>query len=60
MSNLIMITNNIENVKDLMKGLEKLPDNAALNPFGSANAKLVYDKNKNIAYLDEDFSFLED
>lgn len=60
MSNLIIITDKIETVKDLLKGLEKLPDSASLNPFGSANAKLVYDKGKNIAYIDEDFSFLED
>jgi hypothetical protein len=47
-------------VRDLRAALSSLPDDAELYPFGSGDAKLVYDDKNKIAYIDEKFDFLDD
>lgn len=55
-----LITKNISTVGQLQRALSQLPPDTALNPFGSEDAALVYDKKNEIAYIDEDFSWAED
>lgn len=43
-----------------MEALSKLPPETPLNPFGSSNALLFYIKKDKRAYLDEDYSWIED
>lgn len=60
MSNLNILIEQITNVGELADELKKLPPDTPINPFGSPNATLAYDKEKNVAYIDEDFSFLNE
>lgn len=55
-----LICKNIKTVGQLQNALSQLPSDTILNPFGSENASLVYDKKNEIAYIDEDFSWAED
>lgn len=55
-----VILENIENTGELARALSELPCDTPLSPFGSSNCKLVYDDNKKVAYIDEDFSFAEE
>lgn len=53
-----IVLKNISSVGQLAKALCKLPAEATLYPMGSCDCKLVYDDKNQIAYIDEDFSFL--
>ena len=44
----------------IMLALNQMPADTKISPFGSSQSKLVYIPNDNIAYLDEDLSFLEE
>ena len=55
-----IILKNINNVGELAEALSELPPETELYPFGSEDCKLVYDKENKIAYIDEDFGFLEE
>lgn len=55
-----LITKNISTVGQLAKALSQLPPDTTIQPFGSEDAALVYDKESEIAYIDEDFSWAED
>ena len=50
----------ITNTGELAEALKALPSDTQINPFGSIDAKLVYDQENNIAYIDDDFSFLDE
>ena len=56
----IMLAENIDNVGQLIDALNQMPADTKISPFGSGQSKLVYIPNDNIAYLDEDLSFLEE
>lgn len=55
-----VILTEINNTGDLAKALSELPPDTKLSPFGSAMCKLLYDEEDGRAYIDEDFSFLDD
>jgi hypothetical protein len=55
-----IILKNISNVGELTEALSKLPPETGISPFGSENCKLVYDEENKVAYIDEDFGFLEE
>lgn len=56
----ITLLDNISTVGQLKEMLELLPQDASLNPFGSSDCRLVYDIKNNLAYIDEEFYFLDD
>ena len=60
MGKLKLITDNISTVKDLYNGLAKLPMNTGLSPFGSSDCQLIYDEENKVAYIDDNFDFLEE
>ena len=49
-----ILLENISTVGELKRALSEIPDDTFINPFGSPNCKLAYDKANKIAYLDED------
>ncbi len=56
---LIAHSSKIGTVGELAEALNKMPKDTEISPLG-ALAHLVYDENKGVAYLDEDFSWIED
>ncbi len=56
----VVLAEDISTAGQLAEALNKLPSNTKLFPFGSSDAKLIYDPKDNTVYLDEDFSFFED
>jgi hypothetical protein len=57
---IILLTDKVTTVGDLKEALKDIPDDAVMHPFGSMNCKVVYSKDNNTAYLDEDISFLDE
>lgn len=57
--NLKLIAGEINTVGDIINALKLLPPDTKISPYGSANANIIYDEDKERAYIDEDFSWLE-
>lgn len=53
MGKLVTLIDQITNVGELVEALKTLPEDTVINPFGSSISKLAYDKENNIAYIDE-------
>lgn len=53
MGKLVTLIDQITTVGELVEALKTLPEDTAINPFGSSISKLAYDKENNIAYIDE-------
>lgn len=60
MSNITLAGKNFETVGQLTEALSKLNPDTPLNPFGSSSAVLFYSKTDDRAYLDEDYSWLNE
>ena len=56
---LIAHSSKIGTVGELAEALNKIPKDTPISPLG-ALSHLVYDEKNNLAYLDEDFSWIED
>jgi hypothetical protein len=55
----LLNTDGIMSAGQLKELLDKIPEETALTPFGSAEAVLAYDEKNGCAYLDE-ISFLKE
>ncbi|MCR5201815.1 MAG: hypothetical protein K6D02_01790 [Lachnospiraceae bacterium] len=53
-----ILVKNINSVSQLKEGIDKIPDNATIQPFGANNACLLYDDETNTAYIDENIDEL--
>ena len=53
MGKLEILVDQITNVGELVEALKTLPKDTPINPFGSSISKLAYDKENNLAYIDE-------
>ena len=60
MNNIVLLGQNFSTVGELRDALEQLPADTPLAPFGSSSTLLIYVKNENQAYLDEDFDWLDE
>lgn len=55
-----ILCENISNTGELAKALLTMPLDTGITPFGSPNCKLVYDSTNKVAYIDDNFDFLEE
>lgn len=60
MSDIQLLLKNINTTGQLAKALSQLPPETTIQPFGSEDCILIYRPSEECAYLDEDFSWLND